>query len=192
MDDAYYAMTQRHRVFTGFNAESVLEDVLIGWPNATITASTDYPGETAMLEITTDIPNNGGYPAQFHVGDSWHAVSGTLYTVAMKADTTYMVPLADFVRDVAPQAAMAVGYGTTPSLAVGASATVTVPMVPDLPEEGHNVAIGLAGSAQLLGALQITGHTVVSASAVDVSVRNSFGSQALGGATVLVTALRNG
>jgi hypothetical protein len=84
-----------------------------------------------------------------------------------------------------------VGYAVTPSLIIGASATVAVPMVPALPDAGYNVAVALAGSSQLLGALAILSATVVDADTVNVVIQNN-GLLTLAGATVLVTALHNG
>lgn len=103
--------------------------------------------------------------------------------------------LADFTKlyrePVTPTATLAVGYAVTPSLGVGASATVAVDMVPALPDSGYNVGVALAGSAQLLGALAILSATVVDADTVNVVIQNN-GLLTLSGATVLVTALHNG
>lgn len=87
---------------------------------------------------------------------------------------------------------ISVGYETTPNLSAGASATVNVPMVPALPDAGYAIAVSLAGSSQLLGALAILSSTVAGSAQVDVVVQNTDGLLTLGGATVLVTALHNG
>jgi len=63
--------------------------------------------------------------------------------------------------------------------------------VPALPDAGYNVAVALAGSSQLLGALAILSATVAGSAQVDVVVQNN-GLLTLAGATVLVTALHNG
>lgn len=207
-NDVIYALTQRHRVFNGTNAEDMLAAVQgAGYPDSYISASANYPGASATLQITTDTNlNNGPYPIDFTVGSSWGFSAGGMYPSFSMADEGIFVPLKQYVEDLAtpiataaasaavaalPLPALAVGYAVTPNLIVGASATVTVPMVPSLPDAGYNVAVALSGSAQLLGALQILSATVVSASSVDVSVRNN-GLLTLGGATVLVTALHNG
>lgn len=193
-NDVLYALIQRHRVFDGTNAPDMLAAMnLSGFPDAYISASASYPGASATLQIMTDTnPNNGPYPVNFTVGSSWSFAVGGMIPEQYLTDNSFVVPLADFIRDHAPQPALAVGYEITPSLGPGASATVSVPMVPDLPDAGYNVAVALAGSTQLLGSLQILGHTVVSASAVNVSVQNNNGLLTLAGATVLVTALHNG
>jgi hypothetical protein len=191
--EVIFARVDRSTMFTGDNAEEIM-DVLasLGYPNAYISASANYPGASATVQIFQDIPNNGGYPMDFNVGDFYSHTTGGFTLASSMADTKYFVPLAEFIRTAAPQPAMAVGYEITPNLEAGASATVQVPMVPNLPDAGYNVSVALSGSAQLLGSLQIIGHTVVSASAVNVSVQNNNGSLELGGATVLVTALHNG
>lgn len=191
-NDVIYVLSHRHRVFDGTNIAELLEVLDVAYPDGYVSASASYPGASATFSFVTDTnPNNGPVTIDFQVGDSWLPIQNGRYPAAVLADTSYAVPLVEYIRDNAPQAALAVGYGVVPSLLVGASATVTVPMVPSLPDAGYSVAMALAGSAQLLGALQILGHTVVSASAVDVSVRNN-GLLTLGGATVLVTALHNG
>lgn len=186
-NDVIFAVTQRHRIFDGTNAADMLAAINISYPDAVISASANYPGASATMTVQPW----PGYNINFAVGDSWNSVSGGQYPAASLADDSFVVPLEEYILARVPQAALAVGYATTPNLGVGASATVTVDMVPALPDSGYNVAVALAGSAQLLGALQILGHAVVSASAVDVSVQNN-GLLTLGGATVLVTALHNG
>lgn len=190
--DKVYVPSMVIRLFDGSNAQDMLDAVAALYPNAVISASSNYPGASATLTVVTDLdPNNAPSTIPFSVGEGFNLVAGGSYPVASLADATGMTSLAEFVRDHAPAPALAVGYGSTPNILVGASATVTVPMVPALPDAGYNVAVALAGSAQLLGSLQILGHTVVSASAVDVTVKNN-GLLALAGATVLVTALHNG
>lgn len=191
MSEVIYALTQRHLVFDGGNLPEILAAAKISWAGAYISASASYPGASATFTLMTDTTENGGYACDFLVGDSWGVAAGGRFAAETLADAGYAVPLAEFVRVNAPQPALAVGYGVVPTLAGGDTDTVTVPMVPSLPDDGYNVSIALAGAAQLLGSLQIIGHDVVSASAVDVSVRNN-GILALGGATVLVTALHNG
>lgn len=194
-NDKVFAQTQKHRVFNGSNAADMLAAIQSIYPAATITASANYPGLTATVQILTDIPDNGGYPANFAVGDSWSFTTGGMCPAATLADSQLFVDLESYVASAVaaavPTPALAVGYAVTPNLIVGASATVSVPMVPPLPDAGYNVAVALSGSAQLLGALQILNVSVVSASAVDVVVKNN-GLLTLGGATVLVTALHNG
>ncbi len=193
-NDVIYVPCHVHRVFDGTNLPDMLEKLAISYPAGYVSASASYPGASATFQWTTDTnPNNGPYTIDFAVGDSWLSVQNGLYPASLLADPTqYAVPLAEFVRDNAPQPALAVGYEITPNLLAGASATVQVAMVPGLPDAGYNVAVALTGSAQLLGSLQILGHTVISASAVNVSIQNNNGLLALGGATVLVTALHNG
>jgi hypothetical protein len=203
MPDVVYAMSQRHHVFDGTDAPALLAAIQVTYPDAVISASANYPGASAMVSVDP----YSGYTLNFAAGDSWGYATNGQYPGASLADPNFGVPLEAYVTAVAgpiataaasaavaaiPQPALAVGYEITPNLLAGASATVQVPMVPGLPDAGYNVAVALAGSSQLLGSLQIIGHTVVSASAVNVSVQNTNGLLTLGGATVLVTALHNG
>lgn len=191
MPQVIYAQVQRHTVFDGTNAEQMLVAVQSNWANASISGSSNYPGASATLQVMTDTIPNGGYQVNFAVGDSWLISSAGMYPASSLADEQYYVDLDAYVLARIPQPALAVGYASTPNLGAGASATVSVDMVPSLPDSGYNVAVSLAGSAQLLGALSIIGYSVVSASAVNVDVQNN-GLLTLGGATVLVTALHNG
>lgn len=191
MTDSLYAMTQVHRIFNGTNVTELMDAVRVTFPNAVITASANYPGEDATVQVTTAAPMDGGYVANFRVGDSWAFGIGQFVRETL-TDPYQMTALTDLVLTTVPVPALAVGYETTPDLTAGASATVQVPMVPALPDSGYNVAVALAGPSQLLGSLQILSHTVISANAVNVAVQNNNGSLTLGGATILVTALHNG
>lgn len=193
-NDVIFVLTQRHRVFDGTNLDDIVDAIIIPYPNSTVTASANYPGASATFQVTTDTPLNGGQEINFSVGDGWLISMNERYPAEVLANEAFVVPLADFIAGQLPVPAaltLAVGYAVVPSLVVSASATVTVPMVPALPDAGYSVAVALAGSAQLLGALAILGHTVVDADTVEVTVQNN-GLLTLGGATVLVTALHNG
>jgi hypothetical protein len=192
-NDVIYVLAHRHRVFDGTNIPDLLDAIRTYYPAAYVSASANYPGASATCTVMSDTEvNNGPVPYHFSVGDSWLPSQGGQFSAAVLEDTSYAVPLVNFIRDNAPAPALAVGYEITPNLEAGASATVVVPMVPALPDAGYNVVVSLAGSGQLLGSLQIMGHTVVSASAVNVDILNTNGVLELGGATVLVTALHNG
>ena len=208
--DKNYVLVQVHRIFDGTNAADMVAGMVASnYPDANITASANYPGASATLQVRTDLEENGGYLVNFAVGDSWYVTqSGQagMFPAASLANAGYMVDFDSFVTDVCgpiataaasaalsavPVPMVAVGYATTPSLLVGASAAVNVDMSPALPDSGYNVAVALAGSAQLLGALAILGHTVVDADTVEVRIQNN-GLLTLAGATILVTALHNG
>lgn len=200
MSDVLYTLTQRHRFFDGTNAPEMLDAVvLVGNTNAYVSGSANYPGSAATLQIRSDTPENGGVMYTFTVGDSFKIAfdgsAGQFDSNVFDVDYTwYFTPLEEFILSVLPATVpttLAMGYEVTPSLGVGASATVSVPMVPALPDSGYNVAVALAGSAQLLGALAILSATVAGSAQVDVVVQNN-GLLTLGGATVLVTALHNG
>jgi hypothetical protein len=191
-----YVPVFRHRIFDGTNADDMLAGMLAPYPASYISASANYPGASATLQIRTDTSENGGFANNFSVGDSWQ-LNGNYGQVPYYslADINYAVPLSAFcdtrVALAITNPTLAVGYAVTPSLIIGASATVAVPMVPSLPDAGYNVAVALAGSSQLLGALAILGHSVVDADTVNVVIQNN-GLLTLAGATVLVTALHNG
>jgi hypothetical protein len=195
-NDYVYVSSILHRVFDGTNADDILDGFLAPYPASYISASANYPGASATLQIRTDTPENGGFANNFTVGDAWQ-LNGNygVYSAAVLTDTSYAVPLSAFcdtrVALAITNPTLAVGYAVTPSLIIGASATVAVPMVPSLPDAGYNVAVALAGSAQLLGGLAILSATVAGSAQVDVVVQNN-GLLTLAGATVLVTALHNG
>jgi len=140
-----------------------------------------YPGLGDLFTIQTDQYSFNLEPGQWLVQDK-DVVYATNNTPHFEA--FYRLP--DLLTPT-----LAVGYAVTPSLGIGASATVSVDMVPALPDAGYNVAVALAGSAQLLGALAILSATVAGSAQVDVVVQNN-GLLTLAGATVLVTALHNG
>lgn len=194
-NDVIYVPVQKHRVFDGTNIPDMLDRLLPLWSEGYISASANYPGASATFSFTTDPnPNNAPQTFNYAVGDSVLINVGGPYTAAVLADDTFVVPLESFILDhspAVPSPTLAVGYAVTPSLGIGASATVSVPMVPALPDSGYNVGVALAGSAQLLGALAILSATVVDTDTVNVVVQNN-GLLTLGGATVLVTALHNG
>lgn len=196
-NDYFYLNTIVHRIFDGTNAPDILAGFLAPYPNAYISASANYPGPSATLQIRTDTPENAGFANNFSVGDAWQ-LNGNygVFSAAVLTDTTYAIPASAFVDSrialAAPYPTLAVGYATTPNLTAGASTTVEVPMVPALPDSGYNVGVALAGSSQLLGALAILSATVAGSAQVDVVVQNTDGLLTLGGATVLVTALHNG
>lgn len=195
--DFVYVPTYLFRLFDGTNAPDILAPIQLGYPNAYISASANYPGSAATLQIKTDPdPNNAPATYNFQAGDYWQLNQfGGVFSPEVLADVSYAISASAFVSEqvaaVLPTATLAVGYAVTPNLAVGASATVSVDMVPALPDAGYNVGVALAGSAQLLGALAILSATVAGSAQVDVVVQNN-GLLTLGGATVLVTALHNG
>lgn len=179
-------------IFDGTNQAEMWAEMSLTWANMSVSASS-APGSAASFTIITDLPNNGPQTIEWEVGDGFNRINpgyGYLSKSTLADPATFM-DLTKFVQATAPAATLAVGYAPTPSIAGGDSETVTVPMVPALPDDGYAVSIALAGGSQLLGSLQVIGHDVISASAVDVTVRNN-GILALGGATVLVTALHNG
>lgn len=160
-------------------ASSYYPHTVANYPTAFVSA---YYVNGNDLKIETDIYNFTMTPGMWLFQDGGN--------VGTTNDGVNIAALYTPVTEV-PSPTLAVGYAVTPSLIVGASATVAVPMVPALPDAGYNVAVALAGSAQLLGALAILSATVAGSAQVDVVVQNN-GLLTLGGATVLVTALHNG
>lgn len=159
-------------------ASSYYPHTVANYPTAFVSAY--YVGDN--LKIETDIYNFTMTPGMWLFQDGG--------TVGTTNDGVNIAALYTPVNAV-PQPSLAVGYAVTPSLGVGASATVNVDMVPALPDAGYNVAVALAGSSQLLGALAILSATVAGSAQVDVVIQNN-GLLTLAGATVLVTALHNG
>lgn len=182
-------------VFDGFNQQEMWDDLLLQYPNMTVTASSS-PSASATFTIVTDLPNNGPQTHNYSVGDGFSRIGpGYGYMSSTTLADILFVQIENYVDGriaaAAPAPTLAVGYAVTPSLGIGASATVNVDMVPALPDSGYNVAVALAGSSQLLGALAILSATVAGSAQVDVVVQNN-GLLTLAGATVLVTALHNG
>jgi len=197
MPDPIFVSVSPVKVFDGFNQADMWSELLLNWPNMTVTASSS-PSASATFTIVTDLPNNGPQTLTWNVGDGFSRLGPVLnglvsaYTIANEPTVTDLGAFVDTrIAAAAPVPTLAVGYAITPSLVVGASATVAVPMVPALPDSGYNVAVALAGSAQLLGALAILSASVVDTDTVNVVVQNN-GLLTLAGATVLVTALHNG
>lgn len=84
---------------------------------------------------------------------------------------------------------LSAGYASVPSLLAGASTTVQVTLRLAMADTSYQEIPALTGTAQLLGALSITGSTIVSKTRVDVTVQNT-GLLTLAGSTVLVIALK--
>lgn len=81
------------------------------------------------------------------------------------------------------------GSASVPSLGLGASTVVPVTLMLGMGTTSFQAVAVLSGSQQLLGGLEITATAVVSATVINVTVRNT-GLITLAGATVLVIALR--
>jgi hypothetical protein len=81
------------------------------------------------------------------------------------------------------------GSAAVPALSLGASATVVVPLFPELPDLNYQPIPVLFGAASLLGGLSLLG--VVARTTTSVSVQVKAPLVAVGvGATVQVTAFR--
>lgn len=182
-----YARTIRVEVYTGTNAAGFLAAVQQMYPSA----STMADNSPTSMTIRTDTPDNGGSTFTAYPGGGWDSATGMQYLSpeALNDGTAY-VPLAGFLAD---RVEFAGGYAAIPNLAAGASATVTVPLKPQLPSaSGFHVTAVLSGSLGLLGSAEIQGTpSVVSASAATVVVKNT-GVLALGlGGTVMVHCVKN-
>lgn len=82
------------------------------------------------------------------------------------------------------------GTGAVPSLIANQQTTVQVTLRAAMADTDYEAVAVLIGGVSLLAALSIVSTTVVSATRVDVVVRNT-GLITLAGATVLVQALKN-
>ncbi len=123
-----------------------------------------------------------------HVGDVAVLFSSTnlVFMSAAELTQSYIEVL---TADLVGVQAVSAGYTTTPSILVGAQATIAVQLTPAQPSTSYHVPKPqLSGSAQLLGALSVESWAIVDADTVNVVVKNN-GLLALAGATVLVTAV---
>ncbi len=82
---------------------------------------------------------------------------------------------------------VSVGMAPTPALALGATATVQVPIVPAMPNTTYTASATISGGTNVLANLSVQSTTVVSASRVDVVVKAN-GILSLGAGQVLVVA----
>lgn len=82
---------------------------------------------------------------------------------------------------------LAAGYALTPTILTTASANVAVNLDAAMTGTGYEFTAVLAGAANLLGALQITGAVATDSDTVTVTVQNT-GLLSLAGATVIVAA----
>lgn len=81
-----------------------------------------------------------------------------------------------------------VGTGSVGALALGATASVVVPLTPELPDTSFVPIVSLFGGAGLLGNLTLLGVTAKTTSSVTVAVRAPLAVSA--GASVQVVAFR--
>lgn len=78
-----------------------------------------------------------------------------------------------------------IGIAQVPSLILGASVQVVVPIRPIQPDASYAVSVSLAGSDQLLGSLELIGQPIKAPGSVTVTVHNK-GILTLSGALLLV------
>jgi hypothetical protein len=178
--------------FDGTNADDLLALVQESYPSASAMGGT--PGVTTI--IRTDIPDNGGYTFTFRVGDAWEKDQGLgYYQYESVAQSGYARPLAEFIQDVLADQVpdFAAGYAAIPALDIGASATLSVPIRPQLPSaSGYTPLATMAGVQSLLADLEVYGTpSMVGGSACSVSVRNTGGSVLGTGATVMVHCMKS-
>lgn len=84
---------------------------------------------------------------------------------------------------------ISMGIAAVPTLLGSAQTNVSVTIRPTLPAvTGYSVAAVIVGGVNLLAALSVISTTIINASTVQVTVRNT-GLLSLGGATVLVAAV---
>lgn len=86
-----------------------------------------------------------------------------------------------------PVITLAAGYALTPNISASASANVAVDLDTTMSGTTYQASAVLAGSASLLGDLDITAVAITDSNTVTVTVQNN-GVIALAGATVIVTA----
>lgn len=193
-----YARILELALYDGTNDADLLTTIQQTFPSASAIGGT--PGVTTI--IRTDIPDNGGQDYTFRIGDSWENAQGLQRMPYEGLNLPgFFVPLDQFITDVMtnglagllPVPEFAGGYAAVPSLGIGGSATLTVPIKPTLPSaSGYTPVATVAGGLTLLGNLEIFGTpTMVGGSACSVGVRNT-GLLSLGtGATVMVHCMKS-
>ena len=100
-------------------------------------------------------------------------------------DSDYMSQLVEVPEP--PELVLAAGYALTPTILTTASADVAVDLDAAMTGTGYEFTAVLAGSASLLGGLEITGAVATDSDTVTVTVHNT-GLVSLAGATVIVAA----
>lgn len=187
-----YARVLELAFYDGANDSDMLALIQQTYPSAS--AMSGVPGVSTTIRL--DIPDNGGLTYTFRIGDSWESAQGLQHMPHEGLNLPgFFVPLEQFITDVvaglAPE--FAAGYAAIPALDIGASATLSVPIHPELPSASGYTPVGtLAGVQSLLASLEVYGTpTMVGGSACSVTVRNTGGSALGTGATVMVHCMKS-
>ena len=121
------------------------------------------------------------------VGD-WMVVSiPSSISPILFTDDDYTVRYFELVEVVPSVLKLAAGYALTPTILTTASANVAVDLDAAMTGTSYEFTAVLAGSASLLGGLEITGAVATNSDTVTVTVHNT-GLVSLAGATVIVAA----
>lgn len=141
--------------------------------------------------LTVQSPSGGGSPHVLNTGDWARFTQGAIVSTHPDADfTSFYVRNAVFDDLDAVEAALddvihSAGVKECPLLIVG-NTTVSVDIIPAMPDTSYTPYAQLFASVALLGSLSISSVTVVDTDTVDVVINNG-GLISLTGANVLVT-----